>query len=311
MPQLAESPLPVSDRPRRFRLPACAAQRTCPRCQSNQTHGNGSFRWKNGTRRPRFLCRACGVSYNPNTGSALHYLKKREAWARQAGGLGRALSVRRMASDLGVSPATAFAWRHRVMRRLVQRPQPVLQGPTAVGEMHVPYSEKGSRSTNGPGAWGSKRDGRPFRRLRDGKASCVLLAAADKVQTALVVGQGRPSVNELTAGLARILGSGASVQPCGWAPYAQACQSLGIKLADGGPVAQVYSLARRIFAWLTGFHGVATRYLSHYLTWHRYARRGPADPAELGRRMLAEAAIPGLLANSSLEQKLKLERNGH
>lgn len=277
----------------------------CPHCGSSCTQGHGSFVHKDGTSQRRRLCRTCGRTFNPNTGTPLHYLKKRSRWAQMAEGMVNQLSVRKAAAFLGVQVATAFRWRHRLLSALCRQPQPLLTGIVAASEAYLPYSEKGSRRTSGPGAHGSRftpvrrtTGQRPFRRFVEGKPSCVLLACAGEQQVTVIVG--RPLPEGLQSCLAEVLGAGAELWAGGLAPYAEACRRLGIAhrdlLAQGTagwvshPCRGVDRLRVQLHGWLRKFRGVATRYLHHYLAWYRFASRSarllPADP---GQHLLIEA----------------------
>lgn len=262
----------------------------CPRCGSDRTRGHGSFLQKDGTRQRRRLCHNCGRTFSPHTGTPLHYLKKRLQWAHMAARMVLRFSIRRMAAAVGVQPSTAFRWRHRLLSSLCRRPQPVLTGLAAASEAYVPYSEKGSRKSHGPGAHGSRlgclrRTAGPlaFRRFTDGRPSCVLLACTEERQVLVIAGRGQVLPEALQSCLARVLGAGAELWALGLAPYAEACRRSGIPYRDmspqgaagrlQSPCRDVDRLRWHLYAWLRQFRGVATRYLQHYLAWFQWVSR--------------------------------------
>jgi len=300
----------------RPRLSPAVRPPACPNCGSDRLQGHGSFKWKDGTRRQRIYCRACRTTFNPHTGTPLHYLKKREEWARQGPGLGQGLSVRAMARSLGVRIPTAFGWRHRLLTALSAHPQPLLSGQVAISEAYVSYSEKGSRTSSGPGAWGVRR-GRglsaanrkakaksPFRRFVDGKPSCVLLVYGGARRTAVTVGQGRPGQDVLESCLKRLFLKGTELWSSGLLSFTEVSRRLRLRCREpkvaatlpgaGRVLSGVEGLRRQLYGWLSQFFGVATRYLDNYLTWCRLVRlTAPRSSAEAGLRMLAAALVRG------------------
>ena len=264
----------------------------CPRCGSTATVGNGSFVRKDGTREPRRFCRSCRRSFNQHTGTPLHYIKKRQEWREMTDRMADRLSLRRMATGLRVHLSTAFRWRHRLLDSLRPLPAPTLTGRVATSEAYVPYSEKGSRCTLGPGAWGRRRrlaaleNLAPvrFRRVADGKPSFVLLATTGRQEAVALAGRGRPTPTELQAALRPLLTPEVEVEAVGLAPYAEACQRLALHWAEAALPARrsVDRLRSRFYGWLHPFRGVATRYLPNYIAWF----------ASLGRLTPRPSALP-------------------
>lgn len=269
----------------------------CPHCDGRRAYRHGSFPLQDGTRQPRYLCLMCGRTFNPYTGTAVAYLKKRHQWPDLARCVAGRLTVREAAAKLGVRPATAFQWRHRLLGTLAQRPQPPLEGVVASRELLIPYSEKGSWRTNGPGA---RRKGLPrkplFRRFIDGKPSWVVLASTGPRAAAVIVGQGVPTGAQLERGLATVLGAGAQLFFTGQGPYVDACRQLQIPCSPGWvrgvghleicrPVSRLGVLA---YWWLRSFRGVATRYLNHYLAWYLFFHHTAGQSrADCVRQLLA------------------------
>jgi len=291
--------------PRVFRE---VGDRHCPACGSEHTRRHGSFPLLDGTRRQRRRCRDCGRTFSECTATPLAYLKKSHLWPDMAACMARGLPIRQTAAKLGVAVSTAFAWRHLLLAPLAGKPLPLLTGAVQAGEAVVPYSEKGSRRSGGPGSWrNGKPSDAPFRRIRDGRPSFVLLAQAPAQPEALeLVCQGRPEPEALQRHLSLLLGAGASVCSGGLVAYGEACKALGVKHQDAWhPEAKelrqenreaLFPLRWALHGWVERrFRGVATKYLQHYLRWLRMALqiRGLA-PALGGAQLLTEAgaALP-------------------
>lgn len=282
--------------------------RSCPRCGSAHTHRFGWFPLKDGTRQPRWRCVGCKRTFSLHTGTPLLYIKKRVQWFLLVSTMAHTVPLRRAAADLGVHVATTFDWRHRTLGPLSREPQHVLSGSVFATEAYVPYSEKGKRlacrhqTTDTAHVLPHNRQ-QPFRRLKDGKPSCVLLVAAEQCHAVLLAGKGRPSSDMLQASLAPLLGAGAELCADGLAPYARVCQELGIPFrAPWSPgdadlrspyAGRLENLRRQLHGWLLPFCGVATRYLHHYLAWYRFAGRiAGIHPADLRRRMVRSVVTP-------------------
>lgn len=205
--------------------------------------------------------------------------------------MGDRLSLRQMAAAVRVHLTTAFRWRHRLLGSLRPQPAPSLAGRVATSEAYVPYSEKGSRHTQGPGAWGVRRRlashhnpgaGR-FRRVIDGKPSFVLLATAGREEAIALVGRGRPTPPELEQALQPLLAPGVEIEAVGLAPYIEACTRLAVRCTDATLPARrsVDQLRSRFYGWMHPFRGVATRYLPNYVTWFSLLRRLSPRPNAL------------------------------
>lgn len=264
----------------------------CPHCGSRRIQRHGTFSLKDGSRHQRFLCKACNITSHAYTGTALNYLKKRDRWDRFVNCTIDRCSLRQMAAMLGVQVSTAFSWRHRLLAALTYDSQPVLNGCVAASEAYVRYSEKGNRCSDGRGAHGIRKaprrivpGKRRFRRLIDGKPTCVLVASANDRNVVVIVGRGRPAPERLQASLAPVLGDVAELWGYGTAPFAEACRCLGVRHRDTQvawasvdpmhPCRAADRLRSQLHGWLAGFYGVATRYLDNYLAWYRCAG-GPA-----------------------------------
>ena len=277
----------------------------CPHCGGGAVHGYGSFRRKDGTRQKRYLCRSCDRTFHQLTGTPLNYLKKRDRWPLFLDGLVAGWTLRHSAALLGVHLATAFAWRHRLLAHLSLQPQPVLSGSVTASEAFVPYSEKGSRKTFGPGSYGARCAAtpgrRPFRRFIDGKPTCVLLACAGKQHAVVPISRGRPGPVQLCLVLKQILGIGSALMAEVTALYAETCRSLGIHLQYPSDAAKGALRFHRTFhPWLRKFCGVATRYLEHYLSWYRLVRIPAATSSQAALLTLVrESHTPGCLVSVS------------
>ncbi len=229
-----------------------AEQRRCPACGGAQVVRHGSFRMASGQRVQRYLCKTCRRTFSPNTGTPAYRIRKQEQWREMIDLLVDDLPLRQVASCLGIALSTAFYWRHRALAALSARPREKLSGDVRVETFRVKYSEKGSRTTNGPGSWGywnivrrgigpggpmrpglapAGRNG--FRLLIDGRPVSVMVAETDSGYELGILGQGRRTPDLVGEGLSRMVRPGSRVYAFGGSEYEKACEMLGYEYRDG------------------------------------------------------------------------------
>ncbi len=229
-----------------------AEHRRCPGCGGAQVIRHGSFRMASGQRVQRYLCKTCRRTFSPNTGTPAYRIRKQEQWRDMIELLADNLPLRQVASRLGIALSTAFHWRHRALAPLSAQARGKLSGDVRVETFHVKYSEKGSRTTNGPGSWGywnivrrgigpggpirpglapAGRNG--FRLLIDGRPVNVMVAETDNGYELDILGQGRRTAELIGSGLARTVRPGSRVFAFGGKEYEKACEMLGYEHRDG------------------------------------------------------------------------------
>lgn len=258
--------------------------RGCPHCGAAHVQ-----RWGRFSHRQRYRCSACCRTFSDFTATALRYLKRVDRWVEFCRGVDRATSVRHTAASLGVHRDTAFRWRHRLLRALLASEDFRLRGRVAITMFDLPFSEKGARQLQ-----------RPPRRRKSfwwfGERRAWVLLAYDTAGRSFgrCTGVGPPLPLDAMDDLAGRMGPGAVVllqRPFRWAAF-EAARRAGVPTrevsrgvtssgtsssglaavsdaAGGGVTRCAFSLRR----WLRRFRGVATRYLDHYLCWHRLCER--------------------------------------
>jgi transposase-like protein len=270
MAESGNSPLPAS-------LSVAAQSRVesvgCPHCASQRLH-----RWGRVSDLPRYRCCACRRTFNGLTGTPLAHLRKKDRWEAQAEALITGESVTKAAKRCGVAGSTAFRWRHRFLAAAAFDKPARLSGIVEADETFILESFKGKRSALPRAA--RKRGGKAAKRGLSAEQIPVLVARDRSGATtdAVLPGLNRASV---TAALGGVVtsdnqlccdGGKASV---GFARKREIpCQILS---SPGGPrpdapnlhINNVNGYHSRLKEWLRPFHGVATKYLDHYLGWRR------------------------------------------
>jgi hypothetical protein len=240
-------------------------------------------RWGRFGLRQRYRCRTCRRTFSSLTGTAAAYTKKLPLWPAYVSCMASSLTIRRSAARVGIAPSTAFRWRHRVLAAVLSADSAThLSGWIELDETGFAYSEKGRRNRNIPPRsrgvgddlrtrWTSPRVSVPVAYDRSGATmACVvpgdhtrfeplreqLLHRIDKPATVLITDG--PMSRYCATGIRRTL-------PCYVVPrYGYDRAQPRLHHTDS-----VRSFLERLVAWLLPFRGVATRYLDHYLAWHR------------------------------------------
>ncbi len=83
--------------------------RICPVCSSTSMHKHGSFGDK-----VRYICTTCGTTLNDGSHLITHRSQNPEKWPTFIKLLIGGYSTRQIASELSISPKTAFLWRKKV-----------------------------------------------------------------------------------------------------------------------------------------------------------------------------------------------------
>lgn len=273
----------------RFRQLRFAGRPRCPHCSTARVHRWGSF-----SGRRRYRCTACGRTFSDFTGTPLASLKHVDRWPAFCHCVLASLSVRQTAAYLGVDKTTAFRWRHRLLRSLNRSDVRPLGSTLIIHETSFPFSEKGKRGLDRP----PRRRRYPYSRL-DVPTVWAFIARDETGRTASgVVGRSRPRAHDLHAALEpRIRPDAEIVSSIG--PYGAAGR---LAIRTRRPYRRIDSRASDFMAvrryilalrrWLRRFRGVATRYLSNYLAWHRLLtlveRAGPGA----GFRWVLAARFP-------------------
>ena len=271
----------------------------CPHCGGRRLQ-----RWGHASGLPRYRCGDCRRTFNALTGTPLARLHKKDRWTDQARALMTGESVAKAAVRCGVAYTTAFRWRHRFLTAPALDKPTSLMGIVEADETFILESFKGRRSDLP----------RPARK-RGGKAAKAglsseqipVLVARDRygVTTDAVL----PKLNRasVTAALAGVV-TPANQLCCdgGKAIVAFARKAeipCHILPAPGGPrpeapnlhINNVNGYHGRLKEWLRPFHGVATKYLDHYLGWRRTVEA-------LGTAAQPEAWLRSAVGNGPYQQ---------
>ena len=253
------------------------AARACPRCGSHASYRHGQA---NGLQ--RYRCRRCGRTFNALSGTPLARLRLKSHWLDYLDRMLESRSVRRSATELGVASTTTFRWRHRFLTRTKDDRPDQLGGITEADEMYVLESHKGSRKLD---RRPRKRGGKATKRGISNEQMCILVARDRDGRTIdAVVGKGALMPRHLHAHLHPRLAPDVLLVTDAHRAYPAFARaagisheavnaSAGVRTRGALHIQNVNAYHSRMRAWLIGFRGVASRYLSNYFGW-RWALDG-------------------------------------
>jgi transposase-like protein len=255
----------------------------CPHCGGTKIHRHGTF-----SGRQRYRCVGCRRTFSDFTATPISYSKKATLWPVYALCMSRSFTIRRSAAVVGLCVSTSFRWRHAILAQVVNVDDAVLAGWIEFVDKWLPYSEKGSRQLRRP----QRRRGR-IRRDAEG-TSVRVIVASDRSGTgysAAIIAR-RISAAALVDCFADRIGAAATIlaEDGPYGPYGVFARRIKAEFRDCRPrsrpstgaestVSAVRAYASRFMTWLARFYGVATKYLTRYLGWHRLLeRRRPIAP---------------------------------
>lgn len=259
----------------------------CPRCDAPRV-----VRWGTFSGRQRYRCNACRRTFSDFTHTPLAYLKRIECWPEHAACVREARSLRATAACLGIHPATAFRWRHLLLRALDAADRALLDETVTLGETPLHHSEKGRRDLQRP----PRRRGRP-RNTAGWPSVWVLVARGASGRLASTsAGLRRPDAADFARLLLPRLGPHTRLlrRNDGLRGPETFARNHRVPLhpADFHQRQPVSDYVMRFRSWLRRFRGVATRYLPSYLVWHRFLDWTRHSPPPLADRLLLLAAFP-------------------
>ena len=255
----------------------CAAAPACGHC------GETDFKpWGSASDLKRYMCNACGRTFNGLTGTPLAGLRLRERWLDYARSLVDGVSLRKAAARTGIRLDTSFRWRHRFLAVAKDEKASAVTGIVEADETFFLKSAKGSRKLVGraprkrggkakkPGLSTDEHDAILIVRDRHGETTDALLAdlSAETVgvhlrpvvaKDAVPVTDGNRAYEAFAAAtnitqMALVASQGERTIGCYHIQSVNACQS-------------------RFKLWMARFKGVASKYLPSYLGWRRMIER--------------------------------------
>lgn len=251
---------------------------TCPHCQAST---GALHRWGYSHGLPRYRCHTCGKTSNPLTGTALAHLRKRTRWEEYSQALIEGVSVRQAARRCGIDKNTAFLWRHRFLQQTAIHQATHEGGIVEADETFFLESFKGQRVLPRParrrGGVGRTRgtgaDQIPVVVVRD-RSGQTADFRLDKLDAAHVIAVLRPLIDRDAILCTDCAGVYTAFARTTGIMHRTINVPRGRRIVDGAfHIQNVNAYDSRLKNWMRRFHGVATKYLDHYLGWRRLLER--------------------------------------
>jgi len=232
----------------------------------------------------RYRCKSCLKTFNALTGTPLAHLRKKEHWLSNLECMRKSLTVRKTAEEVPVNKRTVFLWRHRFTEWMSLDTPEQLGGIIEADETYYRYSMKGSRHL---GRKPHKRGGDAAPRGLSKEKVCVFTACdrADQDFEAKA-GLGSISGKWLENTFTPLVAKDAILVTDGHKSYDYFCRKsntehivvknkLGERVKGCYHTQHINGYHHRLREFIISrFHGVATKYLEHYLSWkHELEKR--------------------------------------
>ena len=257
--------------------------------------GSGAQRW---------YCSSCGRTFTLRTKSVFARTHKDlSVWKQYAECMFAGKSLRESASVCGISLDTAFSWRHKLLDALRDVLKSYkLGGVVEADETYVPVSYKGNHSRSRRFTMpreSRKRGGELHQSGISRELVCISCAVCgDGLSMSSAITLGRADTSEMTAFFAGRLEQGTVLCTDHEPVYHAYARESGLRhiqfecheVRRGLSIQRINAYHSRLKHFLSGFRGVATKYLDNYLAWSAakdaIARRGRREEAYLILKVL-------------------------
>jgi len=245
----------------------------CPHC-----HGSIINRFGKKGLMQRYRCKNCLKTFTATTKTPLARLRFKEKWGNYLQGMLESKVLRKAASDYQINLKTSFRWRHRFLLLPTKLKANFLEGIVETDETFFAYSEKGNRHLNRKPR---KRGSKASKRGRSKDDWVPVLTVRDRGKHTFEAILDSTSIDGISKQLNGKIEQDSVLCSDGYKSYIRIAQennlihkqlniSAGIKVIDKVfHIQNVNAYHSRLKNWVRQFHGVATKYLDHYLGWFR------------------------------------------
>ncbi len=270
------------------------SKRECPHCHSNRVYRHGSV-----SNLQRYRCVECRKTFNSLTNTPLARLRKKELWIQYVDSMLKSTVLRTISDELGISLNTAFKWRHRFSAAFAKNSSTHLEGIVEMDETHFLHSKKGERITTRA----SRKRGKSASKSALPNEKVCVFTACDRSNHNVesIAGSAHASEEWLLENIAQFIAPDSVIVSKGLHPYQNLSKinhfehkivknQRSRRFQEAFHIKHVNDYHSRLKIWINGhFHGVATKYLNHYLDWRQELERNrPKNSTQL----LIMAIIP-------------------
>ena len=258
----------------------------CPHCRSHDFVKHG---FRNDL--IRYRCKACFKTFNALSKTPLARLRKKDLWIPYSQCLLESKTLRKSARSVKIALATSFNWRHRFMAIAQKNETQLLSGVVEADETFFLKSQKGSRKLDRP----PRQRGGAAQKTALSKELISVLLACDRSghEAEYITGSGPVSSLWLKENFAQHLDkqvifiSKASKSFRAFSKqenieHITVKSNLDQRIKNTYHIQNIDAYKKILKNWLKRFHGVASKYLDHYLGWcNELFTRRVSSPLEL------------------------------
>jgi len=245
----------------------------CPYCGSSHLHKHGKSAGLE-----RYMCQSCKRTFNALTNTPLTGMRKKDLWLPYMQAMLDSKVLRKIKETININLKTAFSWRHKFSQLLYKDRPVVLSGIVEADETYFRTSCKGNKILDKPP---HKRGIHKAAKRGLSKDQVCVLVATDRGNHFLefITGLGAVNGNWLDKYFLNHISIDSILVTDGHKSYVHFCNENHIthKVVknhrnstenNSYHIQNVNSYHSRIKSWIISvFHGVATKYLNHYLWW--------------------------------------------
>ncbi len=274
------------------------AKRECPHCHSNRVYRHGSV-----SNLQRYRCIECRKTFNSLTNTHLSRLRKKELWIQYIDSMLKSTVLRTVSEELGISLNTAFKWRHRFSAAFIKNSPSHLEGIVEMDETHFLESKKGERITTRS----SRKRGESVSKRALSTAKICVFTARDRSNHNLesIAGNSHVSEKWLLKNVVQFIAPDSVIVSNDLGSFQNLSKTNHFEhkvvknhqrglTQEAFHIKHVNAYHERLKTWINEhFHGVATKYLNHYLDWRQELERNhPKNSEQL--LFIATTTIPQL-----------------
>ncbi len=247
----------------------------CPHCQSREIIKHSKYK-----NIQRYKCKSCKRTFSSRTGTLIHHIKKPDKFSQYASIVEKEgiLTIKKMASRLGISIPTSFAWRHKILLSLPKK-KDKFSNEIQADDLWFLYSQKGRKGLK----YARKRGG--SKRKGDNNFQVKIIAASDKQQTEMKVAKiGRISKVDIIQAIGEKCKKHTKLVTDAHNSYKAFAKEAKLdhiyfisknhKAATGENVQYINNLAGRLNTWINHIlRGVSTKYLQLYASYFAFIQQ--------------------------------------
>ena len=252
----------------------------CPKCGSKNIKKNGKYK-----ARQLYKCKECNRKFNELTNTPFHHTRLVYEQIKVAYEcLVNKLSIRKMASKIGVSTKTAFVLRFKIiscLKKIANNKN--LEGTSQLDEYYLPINLKGTKTSKMPRI-SKKRQKNGTGKSGISKHMVCVTSGVDENDNILfkVAGTSNVSSDMIRNTIAKYVANNSKVITDCKSSYESVAKENHWNLKqiksktyidnEGNNLATINSLHSELDYFLSGFRGVSTKHLPQYLDWFVYIK---------------------------------------